>query len=258
MLRVDDRGVGESTGDRTQATSADFAEDALAAVAYLKPHPKIDAKRIGLIGHSEGGIIASLAAAESPAIAFIVMLASPGLPGREYHHQFEASSGRALGLDEQTIAAKRDLQERIFAALLNESDLAATEAEVRRILRENDPTLPAERLETAVARFCSPWFRFSLAHDPGATIAAVSCPILALFAARDVQVPPSGNAEAMKRTLQGAGHPDFTVAVLPDLNHFFQTCQTGAPVEYGRIEETFAPDALRRMTAWILDHTPDP
>ncbi len=97
VLRVDDRGAGGSTGDRTQATSADYAEDSLAGVAFLNCHPKIAGEHVGLIGHSEGGTIASLAAAASPDVAFIIMLASPGLPGAEYHLQYEASTGRAMG-----------------------------------------------------------------------------------------------------------------------------------------------------------------
>lgn len=107
VLRVDDRGVGGSTGDWTQATSADYAEDALAGVAFLKRHPKIAGEHVGLIGHSEGGTIASLAAAASPEVAFIIMLASPGLPGAEYHLQYEASTGRVLGQSEEAIVAKR-------------------------------------------------------------------------------------------------------------------------------------------------------
>jgi len=255
VLRVDDRGVGASTGVRAQATSADYAEDALAGVAFLKNHPRVNAARIGLIGHSEGGTIATLAAAKSPDIAFIIMLASPGLPGTEYNYQFEAASGRALGQSEATIAAKRKLQERIFAVIKTENDPAAAEREVRRILREMDPGLPEARLDAAVARFLSPWVRFSLTHDPAATLRKVKCPVLALFGEKDVQVPPAGNVEAIDRALRGAEHQNYAIAVLPSLNHFFQTCRTGSPTEYGRIEETFAPAALKRITDWLLDHT---
>ena len=254
VLRADDRGVGRSTGDRSNATSEDFAQDALAGVDFLRQRPEIDPSKIGLIGHSEGGAIAALAAAQSPDVAFIVMLASPGLAGEAYHLQFEASAGRALGQSEAAIAAKLDMQKRIFAAL-NKHDQAAAEAEIRRILSELDPPLPEERIEAGVRRFASPWFRFSVTHDPGSTLNKLRCPVLALFGEKDVQVPPTGNAEAVSKALKQTGHADHRVEVLPNLNHFLQTAETGAPDEYGRIEQTMSPTALAAIADWIQART---
>ncbi len=255
VLRVDDRGVGGSTGDRTQATSADYAEDALAGVRFLKGHPRIAGEQVGLIGHSEGGIIASLAAATSSDVAFIVMLASPGLPGTEYNLQYEASTGRALGQNEEAIAAKRSLQRRIFATIEREQDPALTEQKLRAMLREADPGLPTPRIDAAVRRFLSPWFVFSIRHDPAQTLQMVRCPVLALFGEKDAQVPPEGNAAAIRKALEQAGNPAFSVEVLPNLNHFLQTCKTGAPTEYGQIEETIAYSALARVREWITEKT---
>ena len=255
VLRVDDRGVGGSTGDRTQATSADYAEDALAGVAFLKSHPKIAGEHIGLIGHSEGGTIAALAAAASPDVAFIIILASPGLPGAEYHLQYEASTDRALGQSEEAIAVKRTLQKRIFALIEQEDAPADTERRLRTMLREANPGLPEARVDAAVRRFLSPWFRFSLRHDPAKTLRAVKCPVLALFGEKDVQVPVKGNREAIHAALNRAGNAASLVEVLPRLNHFFQTCETGSPTEYGRIDETIAPAALARVSEWVIRHT---
>ena len=255
VLRVDDRGVGESIGDRSRATSADYAEDALAGVAFLRSHPKIAGEHIGLIGHSEGGTIASLAAAASPDVAFIIMLASPGLPGAEYHVQYEASTGRATGQSEEAIAAKRAMQKRIFALIEQEDDPAVAEPRLRAMLREANSGLPEARVDAAVRRFLSPWFRFSLRHDPAKTLQALRCPVLALFGEKDVQVPPKGNQEAIRAALERAGNARSSVEVLPRLNHFLQTCETGSPTEYGRIDETIAPAALTRVREWVIQQT---
>lgn len=251
-LRVDDRGVGGSTGDRTQATSADYAEDALTGVAFLNRHPKITGGRIGLIGHSEGGTIAALAAVASPDVAFIIMLASPGLPGAEYHLQYEASTGRAVGQSEEAIVAKSTLQKRIFSLIEQEDDPAVAERRLRAMLSEANPGLPKVRIDAGVRRLLSPWFRFSLRHNPARTLQALRCPVLALFGEKDVQVPPQGNREAVSAALARAGNVASSVEVLPRLNHFFQTCETGSPTEYGRIDETIAPAALARVSEWVL------
>ncbi|UCE61248.1 MAG: alpha/beta hydrolase [Phycisphaerales bacterium] len=254
VLRVDDRGVGASTGDRSRATSEDFAFDALAGVEFLKGRQEIDPKKIGLIGHSEGGIIASLAAARSSDVAFIVMMAGPGLSGEEYNLQFEASAGRALGLSEEAIAARRRFQERVFAAIKNKTDSVA-EAELRRLLSALDPPLRGDQLEAAMKRFLSPWYRFSISHNPAETLQKVNCPVLALFGEKDVQVPPEGNAEALGSALTLAGNENSRVEVLPNLNHFFQTAKSGRPDEYGKIKETMSPTALKLIADWIREQT---
>ena len=255
VLRVDDRGVGASTGDRSRATSADYARDALAGIQFLKGRAEIDPHRIGLIGHSEGGVIVSLVASESSDVSFLVMMAGTGLPGDEYNYQFEESIGRALGENEEVIARKRSIQERVFAVLKNERNQEVAKNRLRAILNELDPPMPEAKLELTVRRYLSPWFRFFIGHDPGGTLRKVKCPVLALFGEKDIQVSPSGNAEAVERALTMGGNKDFRVEVLPGLNHLFQTAETGLPAEYGKIEETIAPLALNLIADWILDHT---
>jgi pimeloyl-ACP methyl ester carboxylesterase len=254
VLRYDDRGVGESTGDRTEATTRDFAGDAESAVAYLRSRSEIDPDQVGLIGHSEGGMIAPMVAARDPRIAFIVMIAAPGLPGDEYNYQYEESVGRAFGMSEDIIATKRDMQERIYKVLLSDDSASVAAAKIRDIMLEADPNTPPARMEGAIQRFVSPWFREALAYDPAATLRKVTCPVLALYGGKDIQVPAERNAEAVEAALRHGGNRDFTVETIPDLNHIFQTAQTGLPDEYGKIEETFSPQALDVITRWILAH----
>ena len=253
VLRYDDRGVGESTGDRSKATTGDYAGDAAAALAYLKSRPEIDSGRIGLIGHSEGGLIAPMVAERHRDIAFIVMLAAPGLPGDEYNYQYEESAGRAFGMSEDVIAAKREMQERMYAVLLSDDSDEAAAQKIRDIMLEMDPNTPPSRMENAIQRFISPWFRFALAYDPGAALKEVRCPVLALYGEKDIQVPPEGNTDAVERALRAGGNRDYRVEVVPGLNHIFQTARTGLPDEYGKIDETFAPAALDTITRWIVE-----
>ncbi|MGB2696253.1 MAG: alpha/beta hydrolase, partial [Candidatus Zixiibacteriota bacterium] len=255
VLRVDDRGMGASTGDRTLSTSEDYAQDALAGVEFLKNHSDIDPKRIGLIGHSEGSVIASLVAAQSKDIAFIVMLAGPGLPGEEYNYQFEESISRVLGRSEETIDSILALQKRIFAVLKSEKDTVAARAKLRHILEKLEPPMAEPVIQANLQRYLSPWFRYSITYDPAPTLRKIKCPVLALFGEKDIQVPTEGNLEGVEKALKDGGNPDYRVEVLSDLNHLFQTAQTGAPSEYAQIEETIAPKALEMIAAWILEHT---
>ncbi len=257
VLRYDDRGVGESPGDHSMGTSADFATDVLAAVAHLQNDERIDPEQIGILGHSEGGTIAALAAAQSSAVSFVMMIASPGLPGREYNLQFEAAMGAAMGLDAKAVRRKTAFQARVLDILLRDADRdpAQARAAVRELYRTEHSGLPEEQVGAALRRFFSPWFLFNLRHDPGQTLQQVHCPVLAIIGELDRQVPPSENLAAIDAALRAGGNQEITALELPRLNHFLQTSVTGTPTEYGRIEETLAPAALDAMTEWIGAHT---
>jgi uncharacterized protein len=254
VLRYDDRGSNASTGDRSTATSADYADDTLAGVAFLTAHPNIDPQRVGLIGHSEGGTIAWLAAAASPEVAFVVSLGTPGLPGLEYNLQYEASTARSLGATDAQVEARRAFQERVLTIVAETGDLAAARQSLR-LIYDDIPDVPTAQVEATIDHLLSPWFRYSLALDPSTLLEEISRPVLALFGGKDVQVPPERNVEAIRNALARGGNPNREVIVLDGLNHFFQTAATGSPLEYAEITETLSPDALAFVADWIAQRT---
>jgi uncharacterized protein len=270
VLRVDDRGVGGSTGEMARATTQEFAGDALAGVAYLKTRKEIDPRKIGLIGHSEGGLIAPICAARSKEIAFIVLMAGPGLPGEQILYRQSALIMKVSGLPSGLIAKNRAAQEQIFAVLKREMNDAAAEKAIRAIYarlpapssgsakatapEKATGTLPAER-EASLKMMLSPWFRYFLTYDPRPALRKVTCPVLAVNGEKDLQVPAKENLRAVREALRAGGNRDYTVRELPSLNHLFQTSRTGSPDEYARIEETIAPAALQVIGDWIVQRT---
>lgn len=262
VLRLDDRGVGQSTGSFAGATSEDFAKDATAAVRWLRARAEVADDRVGIIGHSEGGMIAPMVASNTPEVAFIVLLAGPGIPSRELLVMQGALISRAGGDPEREIRRTSALQREMFAAVAQEADSVALRARLMEIGRRFQATLtPEERarpdasdatLEAAINTMVSPWYRWFLRYDPAPALRATRVPVLALNGALDLQVPADENLSAIGRTLRAWGNPDVTVEKLPRLNHLFQTARTGAPSEYGEIEETMSPVVLQRVTSWIL------
>ncbi len=270
VLRFDDRGVGGSGGDRLTGTSRDFAEDVLAAVEYLKARREIDPDKIGLIGHSEGALIAGIAAAERPDIAFIVLMAGPGIVGEELLYLQSSAIRAASGVSEKDAAQQHEVQEKIFRIIIEEEDRAAARKKIQVILldlmaKTMDKLEAAQKKEAMAAieknveaqldQLLAPWLRFLLSHDPGPTLMRVTCPVLAINGEKDLQVPPKENLTAIEGALKKAGHPDFTIMELPGLNHLFQTAETGLISEYGKIEETFSPTALKIIGDWITYRT---
>ena len=261
VLRADDRGFGESTGDFSSATSEDFVDDALAGFSYLRTRPEIDPDRIGLIGHSEGGLIAPMAAVFEPEIAFIVLLAGPGIGTPELLDLQRAAIARTEGANPAQTEVSIDWFRRAHAIILEESNDAAAGRRLRALyndLDEEDKQLlgwPPEVLDLAVFQLVTPWYRYFLAYDPAPLLKQVRCPVLALNGSKDVQVTPRENLAGIEAALQSGDNPDFTLVELPDLNHFFQTAESGAVSEYAEISETFAPVALERIAGWIGERT---
>jgi pimeloyl-ACP methyl ester carboxylesterase len=249
VLRMDDRGVGGSTGKLLDSTDGDFASDALADVAFLRRRKNIDGRHVGLLGHSEGAGVAAMAAARSRAVAFLVLLAGPAVPGREIEAAQSERIARAMGVPEAIAARNREIQRKLFALALSGADkaqlAAALDRETAGLSREEAAVVKGQ-LGGQLGLATSRWFRFALAYDPRPTLARVRCPILALYGSLDLQVPADLNAPAMR-----AAAPAARVEVLPRLNHMFQHATTGSPVEYTQIEETVAPDVLEMVGKWL-------
>lgn len=256
VLRYDDRGVGESTGDFAAATTEDFTTDALAAVSYLKTRPRIASDKIGILGHSEGGLVAPLGAVRSSRVAFIVLLAAPGLPGARILEEQGELIGRALGTPDSILALNRCTQARLAKIIANEPDPAKAAPRLRDVLEEARAQLPADAepsVEGTVRQVNSPWFRFFLGYDPRPTLQQVEVPVLALGGSKDLQVPARENLDSIAAALRRGGNGDVTTTLLPGLNHLFQKADKGTPTEYASIPETVDPAALRAVSTWITD-----
>jgi dienelactone hydrolase len=267
VLRYDDRGVGQSTGNFATATTADFADDALAAVRYLQSRSEIDAKRIGMLGHSEGGEIAPMVANRSSALAFVVLMAGPGLKGSEIINAQVASMIRATGRSEEEVRQTLQFQERLYAALRSGKGVDELEEEVRATARKQIAALPAvvrDTLDTArvlagltrnleAAR--SPWFRYFIDADPAVELRRLKVPVLALFGELDMQVPAAENKAAIAAALKKSANKDVTIRVIPKANHLFQEAHTGLPTEYATLPKKFAPGFLDELTKWVVERS---
>jgi pimeloyl-ACP methyl ester carboxylesterase len=263
VLRVDDRGVGGSTGSTSRSTSEDFAGDVLAGIAFLKSRPEIDTQKIGLAGHSEGGLIAPMVAARSNDVAFIVLLAGTGLPGDEVMYAQGRLISKVMGADEKALDKERDIQKQLFEIVKTEPNHDKMAMRLREAIKtmwsklseeERKAVGDADSFVQSQARMVeSPWFRFFLTFDPRPTLAMVRCPVLALNGEKDLQVPPKVNLAEIEKALKKGGNARVTVKELPGLNHLFQTCKTGSVTEYGAIEETIAPVALKTIADWVVE-----
>ncbi len=265
VLRVDDRGIGGSTGDFGASTSKDFAGDVMAGVEFLKSREEINPKEIGLIGHSEGGMIAPMVAAETNDVAFIVLLAGPGLPGYKLLYLQTKLISEASGESKEEAEKSADLNAKLYDVIRTEKDSAAATEKLTKILNDFYSSLSEKKKKEIgdkdefnkrqIRVLMSPWFRFFIAYDPVPALEKVKCPVLALDGSLDLQVPPEQDLSAIKKALELGGNKNFETIEIPGLNHLFQTAKTGAPSEYPKIEETFSPKALKIMGDWILKIT---
>jgi fermentation-respiration switch protein FrsA (DUF1100 family) len=263
VLRVDDRGVGGSSGSTKESTSADFAQDVLAGVRFLKSHAKIAPAKIGLLGHSEGGVIAPLAASQSPDVAFIVLLAGTGVPAPALLLKQSELISRAEGTPEEAIRQEAAAMERMFEILRSEPDPAARQAKLREAAKSTIAVASEQDVKDAggaeawvegqATRVDTPWFRFFLDYDPRPALRKVTVPVLALNGALDLQVPVDMNLPVIEKVLKESGNQDVTAKSLPGLNHLFQRAKTGSPSEYAQIEETMSPEVLELVAGWISE-----
>lgn len=265
VLRVDDRGIGGSAAGSGKATSENYAEDVLAGVDFLKGRKEINAKQIGLIGHSEGGVIAPIAAMKSKDVAFIVMMAGLGQTGRDailmQGDLLTQASGMSPGMTKQI----RKIYEQIFDILKAEPDSVVAEKKIRDAVTSHVAAMtetqkrefaPVQQtINVQMKMYLSDWFRYFLLFDPTPVLEKVQVPVLALVGEKDLQVPPKENLSLIEAALKKGGNKKYTILLLPGLNHLFQNARTGLPGEYGAIEETISPAVLQTMGDWILIQT---
>lgn len=262
VLRCDDRGIGKSTGNFKAATSIDFASDALAAIEYLKTRTEVDKKHMGLIGHSEGGIIAPMAANQSKDVSFIVLMAGTGINGEKILELQSKLIAKAEGVPDEDIKKMLEFNGGIYKIALEEKDSSRASEKMNRVLdnyinalsdsEKKSPENSKEFLYSQTKSLLSPWFRFFLSYEPKENIAKLKIPVLAVNGENDLQVPPKENLTAIESALKKAGNKNYKIVELPKLNHLFQTSVTGSPSEYSKIEETMAPIALSTISDWIL------
>jgi pimeloyl-ACP methyl ester carboxylesterase len=265
VLRYDDRGVGGSSGDHGEATTEDFASDARAALEFLMSRTDIDRSVIGMIGHSEGGIIAPMVAADDDDVAFIVMLAGTGLKGS----RILLDQNRMIMLEK---GLPEDLVERILAQLKDEYEVLSRHGDDDKIREEileissghlenfsarerEEHGLDEDKIRKRIDIYLTSWMRFFMEYDPAPALSRLRCPVLVLMGGKDIQVGTEANLNAIRDALGAGDRCDFDVIEMPQLNHLFQTAGTGATEEYGRIEETMSPAVLDTITSWIMRRT---
>ena len=261
VLRVDDAGIGGSTPHPEPPTTADFANDAAAGIQLLRNDPRFS--QVGLIGHSEGGLIATLLAGERDDIDFVALLAGPGVSGAELMRKQNQRIFEAAGFTDDRATALLALLDRLYATLVSDlpdedlrsrvEDIALQQLEVNGVVGID---LEDERVQAAVEAAMSPWLRYFLRLDPRVSLERIKIPVLALNGDLDLQVDADQNLGAIESALAAAGNTQATIHRLAGLNHLFQHAETGLVDEYARIEETMATEVLDLIRDWILDVAP--
>ena len=251
VLRYDKRGVGGSSGDYDSATTVDFTSDAEAAVAWLKTQPQIDANRIGVLGHSEGGIIAPAVADGDKGVAFVVMIAGPCIRGEKLFVLQSAMTAKAYGAPDDYIAKRKVFDQELYSAIVSAPSESAALDRAKALVAQGvaDKIVDQNEAVTLPQDDTRPWERYFLAYDPAPTLARLTVPVLVLNGSLDVQVPAKENLAAAREALKN--NPNATVTELPEMNHLLQDAKTGAPSEYNDIEETMSPAALHIITDWL-------
>ncbi|HBY05753.1 MAG: hypothetical protein UV38_C0001G0053 [candidate division TM6 bacterium GW2011_GWE2_42_60] len=266
VLRFDKRGIGLSSGVfDLSLTSEDFAQDVLSGIAYLKTRTDLSIKNIGLIGHSEGGMIAPMVAAQSPEVAFLVLMGGVAVTSVDLVVEQVAMQFRADGASQSMVAHDRLVRAALLNAAMQENKQRLQEIIARYweglsdTLKHEAEQLPfaiteANAAET-IAFFVSPWYRFFLTHDPRVVLQQITVPLLALNGDLDFIVSSSIALSVIAEALREANNTHFSVRELPSMNHWFQTCKTGAFAEYGELAETISETVLKIVGDWIINQS---
>ncbi len=250
VLRMDDRGTASSTGKFESATTADFATDAQAELQFLRSRPEVDSAHVGLLGHGEGAVIAAMLAAKDQTIAFAILLACPAVPGINVLVAQTMEAETASGLPQEHI----DLDAQIGSTLYKLAAEGKSEDDLHTALKKvsrGAPPFLVENWKAQIPRLTNPWLRFFLNYDPSSALEHVTCPVLALYGERDLQVLPDQNAPELERALKRAHNREVTVLSLAQLNYMFQTSKTGLGSEYPTIPEDISNVALHDIGHWL-------
>lgn len=263
VLRYDDRGTGASGGVFNIATTADLSNDAEAAFKWITANKYVVSNKTGIIGHSEGGMIAPMVASRNMNVAFIVLLAGPGIRGKELLIQQSQLIARAEGTPENEIKENNQLNKKFYQILKKEKDDKKAIEKMRKLIDNYWNKLKPEDIEKlgldkkvliqSIYQFVSPWFRYFINYNPADYLSKVSCKVLVLNGSLDLQVPSKPNLEAIRMILEKSNNNQFTIKEFAGLNHLFQPCKSGSPTEYVEIEESFSPEVLEFMTNWLVE-----
>ncbi len=271
VLRVDDRGMGKSMGEIENVTSEDFANDVMTSIHYLKTRSDIELKKIGLIGHSEGGMIAPMVAAKTKDVAFMVLVAGPAVKGDEVLNEQRVAILNASGINLTAVreidVLSRKITQLVIDSKTKEEALVRGEGEIKQWASSagseakaalnitSDDQAKAYATQT-INQMYVPWFRYFLQYDPAPVLEKSKCPVLALYGEKDIQVIPSQNSEPMKRILgKSRKTGEFEVVEIKGVNHLFQKCNSCTLAEYGELTETFSEEALHVITDWVKQVT---
>ncbi len=262
VLRYDDRGFGESVGNYNMSTTKDFADDAMMVVNYLRKHNNIDKNNIGIIGHSEGGIIAEMLAADKKnKINFIVLLAAPGVKTSELMLDQNRDISTLNKIDTAIINRNYKLNSELYQVIKTEKNNLNANKKIQKVFDKYTKDLTEKQREeqgltknfinSIIFQSLTPWFKYFIKIEPADYLQKITCPVLALGGEKDLQIKANKNLKAIKDNISKNGNKNVTVKEMPELNHLFQHCETGLPQNYKDIKETFAPEALKIISDWI-------
>ncbi len=268
VLRYDDRGFGKSTGPLNNVNPVNFAEDAYAGLQYLKSREEIFTDKIGIIGHSMGAVEGSILASRYSDISFLIMLAGAGIPLDENMLLADSVSNTKSG-QSKAVSSGQVLLKKMITEVKTDSDSNITEARLIRIIKEWQDSLPQDEKvkidaftrdkpgywHNMASEWATPYFNFVLNYDPYPVLKEISCPVLSIIGEKDVQTLAVENSNRIKQALKNGKCIDYQIEIIDNLNHLFQTCETGAISEYSQIKETFNVGVMEIISSWIKKQT---
>ena len=265
VLRFDDRGIGGSTTGETAATTAEYAEDGLSAIQFLKTQKNIIKDKIGLLGHSEGGLASIIAGSASEDVAFIILMAGPSVPGGDLVLYQLKTILKAQNISEKIIAKKLHLEKKLIAAIKNGEDLQKYKTDLYNAALDDIKLLPAEKRDeikndsayaekqtsAQLQTLKNPWLKFFITFNPASAIEDLNCPVLILFGGKDMQVPIELNKKPFERAFKNGGNNDYKIIVFPNANHLFQKAGSGMPDEYKTLDKKFVSGFVPAIVKWL-------